>query len=177
MELNNSKYLHQEQARVLWNIRENKSYYRIALVCRPEYRLARAGQFVSLRFSDQTSPLLRRPFSIHRLINHHGKITGIEILYKVVGEFTRKLSHAKEGDPIDLLGPLGHGFSMSDQYHQIALIAGGIGVAPLVFLAESYAASGLDLSDSVVYIGGKSKTDILCKSVFALLKHDGCNNH
>lgn len=169
MPLDTNKHMRQEQVHVLWNNPENASYYRLAMACSPEYRHAGPGQFVSLRLFAQKSPLLRRPFSIHRVIVENGRVSGIEILYKIVGEFTRKLSHAKKGDLMDLLGPLGHGFTISTQFRRLALIAGGIGVAPLVFLAESYTASSINLADSIACIGGKTKTDLLCESAFSAL--------
>jgi len=159
----------QETSTILWNQRINDGYGRIGLTCNPIYQGSKPGQFVTLRFADQVSPLLRRPFSIHRLIDRKTE-SGIEILYKIVGKFTQDLSHAKTGDSIDLIGPLGHGFTLSGQYKKIALVAGGIGIAPLVYLCESLAETMGNLDQSAVFIGGKTKTDILCKPVFESLK-------
>jgi dihydroorotate dehydrogenase electron transfer subunit len=156
----------QETATVLWNRPVSSGYAKIGLTCTPTYLQARPGQFVTLRLPDQTTPLLRRPFSIHRCIGGENEIKGIEILYKIVGPFTRKLSQAKEEDRIDLLGPLGHGFTVSDKYHSIALVAGGIGIAPLVFLHEAFINLGFSFATSAVFIGGRSQSDILCTSDF-----------
>ncbi len=162
----------QENAKILSNTREAPGYYRICLGCGPDYAKAHPGQFVSLRFQEGISPLLRRPFSIHRLIYEHGKVTGIEILYKTIGAFTHKLSHAASGEQLDLLGPLGHGFTVSPKYAKNALVAGGIGVAPFVFLADRLAEEKIPVSHSTVFIGGRSSADILCKSVFQSLGMD-----
>ncbi|MFO7838234.1 MAG: dihydroorotate dehydrogenase electron transfer subunit, partial [Desulfosalsimonadaceae bacterium] len=108
----------------------------------------------------------RRPFSIHRLLCDKSRVTGIEILYKAVGQFTRKLSRASENEGIDMLGPLGRGFTVSDDIRSAALIAGGIGVAPMRFLAESLLRAGLHAENSLVCIGGRTSTDILCKKEF-----------
>jgi dihydroorotate dehydrogenase electron transfer subunit len=156
----------QETATVLWNQKINSGYSRIGLTCTPQYAKARPGQFVTLRFPEQNSPLLRRPFSIHRLIGQGAEISGIEILYKIVGKFTQKLSLAEQDDRVDLLGPLGHGFTLSDSMLNVALVAGGIGVAPLVFLYDELKNSGSSFAESAVFLGGKSHADILCKSVF-----------
>lgn len=156
----------QETATVLWNHQITSGYGRIGLTCNAKYSDARPGQFVTLRFPDQNSPLLRRPFSIHRRIGRETQTSGIEILYKIVGGFTQTLSDAKQGDRMDLLGPLGQGFTISDKHRKVAFVAGGIGVAPLVFLHDTLADSGCSFVESAVFIGGRSQSDILCKSFF-----------
>jgi dihydroorotate dehydrogenase electron transfer subunit len=110
--------------------------------------------------------LLRRPFSIHRIIKENNQVSGIEILYKVVGGFTEKLARADAGDPIDLLGPIGNGFTVSSNFHTVALVGGGIGIAPLVSLADSLSESGVLLSNSISCLGGRTSDDILCKNIF-----------
>jgi dihydroorotate dehydrogenase electron transfer subunit len=91
---------------------------------------ARPGQFVMVRTSDGYNPLLRRPLSIHR-VKDNGEIA---LLYDVVGRGTKWLSKRDVGESIDLLGPLGNGFTIDSQ--NLLLVAGGCGIAPLVFLAE-----------------------------------------
>jgi dihydroorotate dehydrogenase electron transfer subunit len=162
--------MQQEKTEIISNARDGPAYYRIRLACGPEYMDAQPGQFVTLRLLDEISPLLRRPFSIHRLVYDNNRVTGIEILYKVIGGFTQKLSRVRAGERLDLLGPLGHGFTVSKKYRKTALIAGGIGVAPLVFLAERLAEAAAHAADSIVFIGGRSSTDILCRSIFKSLE-------
>lgn len=156
----------QETATVLWNHRVGTHYCRIGLSCRTHYEAARPGQFVTLRLPDETSPLLRRPFSIHRLIRQDGSISGVEILYKIVGTFTEKLSRAADGAVVDLLGPLGRGFTIEPTWRKVLLIAGGIGVAPLLFLADALADAGMDMAETAICIGGRTSDDILCKTAF-----------
>ncbi|MFH1992854.1 MAG: dihydroorotate dehydrogenase electron transfer subunit [Pseudomonadota bacterium] len=159
----------QENVQVLWNENVGPSYYRIGLTCHQGYATAKPGQFIMLRLPDQMVPLLRRPFSIHRIINTDGSTTGLELLYKVVGEGTKKLSRCRQGDIVDILGPLGNGFSFFDRYKQIAVVAGGIGVAPLLFLVSTLRTKGVDLSKSTVFIGGRSMQDLLCRDDFSRL--------
>lgn len=156
----------QETATVLWNHRVDTHYCRIGLSCRTHYEASRPGQFVTLRLPDETSPLLRRPFSIHRLIRQDGSVSGIEILYKIVGTFTEKLSRAADGAVVDLLGPLGRGFTIKPTWRKVLLIAGGIGVAPLLFLADALADAGMDMTETAICIGGRTSDDILCKTAF-----------
>jgi len=158
--------MYQETVRVLWNKQIGTSYFHMGLSCYHGYGAAMPGQFVMVRFPDQITPLLRRPFSIHRLITEGDTTTGIELLYKAVGDGTRKLSLCKKGDFLDVLGPLGKGFSIEERFRRIFIAAGGIGVAPMVFLADVLRQKIGDLSGVRLFLGGRSKDDLLCKDVF-----------
>ena len=70
--------------------------------------------------------------------------TQLALLFEVVGRGTSWLAQRKEGDTIDLLGPLGHGFEVHS--HKLLLVAGGMGIAPLVALAEKGIANGLGIA-------------------------------
>jgi len=89
---------------------------------------AQPGQFVTVQCNDLT---LRRPFSIHRVSSRE-----IALLFKITGKGTLWLSRRKKGDPLDILGPLGNGFTISPSTANLLLVAGGIGIAPLVFLMQ-----------------------------------------
>ena len=93
---------------------------------------ARPGQFVMVRPTKFSEPLLPRPFSIHRLQGDQ-----VELLFKVVGQGTKQLADLKKGDFIEVRGPLGRGFNFTVDQNPI-LVAGGMGVAPLLFLAETW---------------------------------------
>lgn len=146
------------------------SCYRIGMSTSSQFAYSTPGQFVMLRLPNQTDPLLRRPFSIHRLIESEtGVVQGIEILVKVVGRITRRLSFCQPGDVVDILGPLGHGFSVPSDCRRIFLAAGGIGVAPILFLADWLSKKRGNLSRCTLFLGGRSKADILCEAEFAAL--------
>jgi len=89
---------------------------------------AEPGQFVTLRCEDLT---LRRPFSIHQV--DAGQIA---LLFKIVGKGTLWLSQCREGDRLDIIGPLGKGFKVETSSRNLLMLAGGIGITPLVFLAQ-----------------------------------------
>jgi dihydroorotate dehydrogenase electron transfer subunit len=89
------------------------------------------GQFVMVRINEGIDPLLRRPFSIFDVLD---KDT-ICILYKTVGHGTELLSLKKAGERLSVMGPLGQGFSIPDEKLKAILVGGGIGIAPLYFLA------------------------------------------
>lgn len=97
---------------------------------------AKPGQFVKIRCNQTSDPLLPRPFSIYDADDDR-----IKILYQVVGDGTKLLSQKRAGDEVDVLGPLGNGFPIDEKVVRAVrepplLFAGGIGVAPLYFLAR-----------------------------------------
>ncbi len=159
-----------DKSTILWNNPVGNSCYRIGFTTSAHYSYAIPGQFVMLRLPSQTDPLLRRPFSIHRLIeSENGILQGIELLYKVVGRVTKLLSFCQPGDNLDVLGPLGRGFFLPQDSKRIYMVAGGIGVAPIIFLATYLYKKQFDLSLCKIFLGGRSKTDILCEADMALL--------
>jgi dihydroorotate dehydrogenase electron transfer subunit len=97
-------------------------------------RKARAGQFVQVRCGSGTDPLLCRPMSIEWADADAGRI---RFLIRIMGKGSTLLSQARPGDQVGLVGPLGntYGFSPDDDGAQV-LVAGGAGVAPLLFLAK-----------------------------------------
>jgi len=159
----------QERVQVVSNTPVGTGYFRIRVSCHDQYAQAAPGQFVMVRFIDQIDPLLPRPFSIHRLIKKDGAASGIELLYKVVGKGTHALSLRQPGDYLDLTGPLGKGFIIPGKVGQIKIVAGGIGVAPMIFLVESLQEQTHGPSDVQVFLGGRSKADLLCLEEFSTL--------
>jgi dihydroorotate dehydrogenase electron transfer subunit len=142
-------------------------YQRMVLTGEADYSTARPGQFVMLGIgSDQL--LLRRPFSIHRLTVGRNDQAEIAILYKIVGAGTAALARLTPGAQLDVLGPLGQGFRVRDAYHRIFIAAGGIGVAPMVYLL-AYLARTHDLAACEVFLGGRTREDLLCVEDFRRL--------
>lgn len=111
-----------------------------------------AGNFAMVRGSAWgDSPLLPRPMS---LIDSGSRPS---ILIKVMGEGTRRMAHASPGEPFDLLMPLGNTFSPCPKELRPVLVAGGVGVAPLLFLAREMAARGIR---PIVLYGGRTAQDL-----------------
>ena len=121
------------EVKIAYNQAVSPFYYKIGLISSQIAKSAQPGQFVMLKIKNELNPLLRRPFSIHRILD---KKTIVEILYKVVGKGTRILSETERGELLDLVGPLGNGFMIPSDFDRAIIIAGGMGVAPLYFLAE-----------------------------------------
>ncbi len=96
---------------------------------------ARPGQFVMVACGDDT--FLPRPFSVHRVDGGQ-----LALLVKVVGKGTRWLSQLKKGETLDVFGPLGNGFTVYPGSQNLLLVGGGMGIAPLCFLADYAAGEG-----------------------------------
>jgi dihydroorotate dehydrogenase electron transfer subunit len=112
--------------------------------------MTRPGQFVMVRCGEDT--LLRRPISVHRVDGDR-----LALLVTVVGKGTRWLSERKKGEKIDIFGPMGNGFTLHPDADNLLLVAGGIGIAPLVFLADRALADG----KKVTFITGACSADCL----------------
>jgi dihydroorotate dehydrogenase electron transfer subunit len=92
---------------------------------------AKPGQFVMISCDSGSGRLLRRPISINLVKNDV-----VTFLYAAIGEGTKWLAQRKPGESLDLLGPLGNGFSIDPESHNILLVAGGMGIAPLCWTAQ-----------------------------------------
>jgi dihydroorotate dehydrogenase electron transfer subunit len=104
-------------------------------------RGAKVGQFAMLRCGEGYDPLLPRAFSFYRVRDgEHGREIGF--LYEVTGRGTEWLARRRPGDTVELFGPLGHGYTVKPGSQNLLLVAGGIGVAPLVWLADEEVARG-----------------------------------
>jgi len=121
------------------------------------------GQFFMMRTSPGFDPLLRRPFSILS-VNCPSDEGGrnLSILFRAVGQGTQLMAEWDRGQPVDMVGPLGRGFTIPETLGPVVMVAGGLGIASLFALAESILLRQRR-PDLWVYIGGKSKDDILMK--------------
>lgn len=110
--------------------------YRLMVLNAPRDVLeaCRAGQFFHLLCPalGGENPYLRRPMSIYGFYPDSGEL---HFLYKVTGEGTRALSHLVAGDTLNVLGPLGIGFTIADDWNHLVLVARGVGLATLAPLA------------------------------------------
>ncbi len=163
----------QKKFKVISNKQASGKYYKLILNAAQIARVALPGQFVNIRIDDSLEPLLRRPFGIHRVRSQKSEDRSqIEILYEVKGKGTEILAQKKTGEYLDIIGPLGNGFSMLDTRYSI-LVGGGMGVAPLLFLAEKLAQLRTPNSQlrTIVLIGANTKNQIVCEKEFKSL---GC---
>ena len=113
-------------------------------------RSALPGSFVHL-VCDSTLPM-RRPMSIMRVIREAG---WIDILYKAHGQGTHLLAARKPGECINLLGPIGKPFKLNGYKTRPLLIGGGVGIPPMIFLAEYVRNRPEKLAPMVIMLLGK----------------------
>jgi dihydroorotate dehydrogenase electron transfer subunit len=101
-------------------------------------RAIRPGQFVMLRLTGATDPLLGRAFALYdTVLDDHGEPVAIDIVYLVVGKMTGLLMGLRAGATVEVWGPLGNGFPDLSGVGHVGLVAGGIGQTPfLAYLRE-----------------------------------------
>ena len=128
---------------------------------------AQPGQFVHLRVPALEPSALRRPFSIFNAGDGR-----LELLYKSIGRGTFAMNSMRPGDEVRVMGPLGHGFPTKCDGAAL-LVGGGFGVAPLYFLARRLLASSTppltNSSTPILFVGGRTKSDLLALDRFASL--------
>lgn len=152
----------QHDAMVIDNRKVGRACWLMGLDTDADYRTAVPGQFVMFQIGPTQTNLLRRPFSISGLRNHQG----IELLYKVVGQVTDKMTQLAPGRIVNLLGPLGRGFQVQSVQSKLYFAAGGVGIAPIRFLIRDLQAKGLALDDCRLFLGGRSRDDLFCQDEF-----------
>jgi dihydroorotate dehydrogenase electron transfer subunit len=139
-------------ASVAENRRLIKDHYLLTLNPSEKIKTPKPGTFFMLSTDEGRDPLLKRPISIHRFKDGH-----LQFLFRVAGKGTTILSRKKPGNRIELLGPLGNGFSVRKSKAQIILLAGGLGIAPIFRLAESVAKRS-----PLLILGARTKSEVLC---------------
>lgn len=150
-----------EEARVVCQEHVVGGMFRLRLHSPRIAESARPGQFVMLRVREGNDPMLRRPFSFNRI---HARDGAFDILYKVVGRGTQLLSQLLPDSPVSLIGPLGNGFELPvDRTLPLAIIAGGIGIAPLEELLAQLASgrTPAQLLNIHLFYGARTVSELL----------------
>ena len=147
-----------ESVTILENRKVNAEYFKLAFRSRSLAREIQPGQFVQIQINSLLDPFWRRPFSYYRIISDR-----VEILYEILGRGTALLATKKKGETLKIMGPLGLPFAGKIANKKKILVAGGVGVPPLVFLAERYPVDYL-------LIGTKTKNEVLPKKELSKVK-------
>ena len=124
--------------------------YSRAAECRP-------GNFVHLRVPGN-SVYFRRAMSVAAV---NAKAKELEIIFKVLGRGTSVLSHSREGESFDLLGPLGTSFKFPSKDETAVMVAGGVGFPPLMFLSQALVKHGHNPKRIEFFYGGKTSGEIV----------------
>jgi dihydroorotate dehydrogenase electron transfer subunit len=156
-------------AAVIDNRRLSADYNVLSLAAPAIADRARPGQFVMIRTSDvvSTSPLLRRPFSIFEILRDGtGAPLGVSIFNKRAGAGTSILARVEPGTRLSTLGPLGRPFETVDPPAEGWMVAGGVGLAPFVTLAEALVARG---TPATLFYGARRAEELYCAEIFEAL--------
>jgi dihydroorotate dehydrogenase electron transfer subunit len=152
---------------VMANTRLSDDYNVLALAAPEIAALARPGQFVMVKPAHSSDPLLRRPFSIFEVLRGpDGTPVGISILNKRVGVGTGLIYDGAPGSRMPCLGPLGRPFDPVDPPERAWMVAGGVGLAPFLTLAEALARRG---TSATLYYGARRAEDLYYTDTFERL--------
>lgn len=138
------------------NIRLHANYVLIKLTQSAPLPDMLPGQFAEIRIDGSNTTFLRRPISINYVDR---KTNEVWFLVQLVGDGTRKLATVKEGDIVNVVLPLGNGFSMPENPdRKVLLVGGGVGTAPMLYLGEALLKMGCK---PTFLLGARSKNDLL----------------
>ncbi len=152
------------EARVIQNTRLSPDYNVITLAAPEIAAVTRPGQFVMVRPSHGSDPLLRRPFSVFEIIRTGGRVEGLSLLSKRIGVTTRLLFDAVYGDVISCLGPLGRPFEPVSPPAEAWMVAGGVGLAPFATLTEALQELG---TKTTLFYGARTGGELFYLDWFA----------
>ena len=116
----------------------NSTFFKLKLKAKENLPLIKAGQFVEVQVNSDSKVLLRRPISINDVDSQTNEIS---LIIQTVGQGTKELAKINEGEEINLVYPLGNGFNIEGE--NPLLVGGGVGIAPLLYLAKNFHAKGI----------------------------------
>ena len=121
---------------ILGHKKYGEKYHSLTVVTPEIGELARPGQFINVKLPEHSSHILRRPFSVYRMHKRGGWASTIEIVFDIRGPGTAYLASLRSHAIVDVVGPVGRGFVLPKRRAHCLLVGGGIGAAPLFFLAD-----------------------------------------
>lgn len=140
------------------NIRLHQNYCLLKLTSEELLPEMLPGQFVEVHVADSPTTFLRRPISINYIDRDKNELW---LLVQMIGDGTRKMSAYQPGETVNIVLPLGNGFTMpsaADLDKKLLLIGGGVGTAPMLYLGECLKKLGFTPS---FLLGARSKNDLL----------------
>ena len=144
--------------KVTENCRLHKNYCLLKLTSDNTLPEMVPGQFVEVRVENSPTTFLRRPISV----NFVDRVTNeLWLLVQLIGDGTRKMAEWKVGDTVNIMLPLGNGFTIpaSDETAKnLLLIGGGVGTAPMLYLGACLKQAGFQ---PTFLLGARSKDDVL----------------
>jgi dihydroorotate dehydrogenase electron transfer subunit len=162
---------------VLTHKKYGEHYHSLTIVAPEIGERVQPGQFVNIRCDSDRSFILRRPFSIYRVHKRGAWAATIEIVFDIRGPGTKYLSELRAHSVVQLIGPCGRGFDLPRERAHCLLVGGGIGAAPLFFLADELRNEGHRVD---VVLGARSIHHLLnaidvrrLASVYRITTEDG----
>lgn len=148
------------EGQVIGNLPMAPGHFLLSLRLPPTMEKPKPGQFVMIRDPEREEPLLPRPLSVcgFRRRDDHAVL---ELLYRIAGRATAQFSRLAPGAPLAVLGPLGRGFTLKPEARKVILLAGGIGVAPLIYLLNALCRGEAPPHQEVVAYVGARNGDLL----------------
>ncbi len=134
--------------------------YKFSISAEEIIDIAKPGNFIEIRINENLDPFLRRPISIFNLDKKNGIL---EFIFQVKGKGTELLAKKKERDKIDIIGPLGNGVFDFNNYNNLAVIGGGIGIFPLYELSKQAKQAGKEVH---TYLGFRNKELVTLEKEF-----------
>lgn len=131
----------------------NASFFKLKLKSTKALPEIKAGQFVEVQVNSDSKVLLRRPISINDVDYQTNEIS---LIIQTVGQGTKELAKISEGEEVSLVYPLGNGFPIEGK--NILLIGGGVGIAPLLYLAKKFQETGVKAD---VLLGFRSQEQMI----------------
>ena len=144
------------------NQRLHSNYVLLKLTAQAPLPPMLPGQFAEIRVDGSPTTFLRRPISIHFVDVEHNEVW---FLIQLVGDGTKRLGEARKGDIINVVLPLGNGFTLPEKpSDKLLLVGGGVGTAPMLYLGEQLAKQGCK---PTFLLGARSAGDLLQLEKFA----------
>ena len=144
------------------NVRLHMNYVLLKLTSSSLLPEMLPGQFAEIRVDGSPTTFLRRPISINYVDRQRNEVW---FLVQLVGDGTKQLGKVKAGDTINVMLPLGNGFTIpSHPSDKLLLVGGGVGTAPMLYLGKQLAKNG---SKPTFLLGAKTDKDLLQLEQFA----------
>ena len=118
------------------------------------------GQFAELKVSGSETTFLRRPISINNVVEEKNEVW---FLIHAVGDGTRRLAELGAGDTLNVVMPLGRGFTFPEKGENMLLVGGGVGTAPLLYMGKKMCEAGMR---PVFLLGGRTAGDLMQQDLF-----------
>jgi dihydroorotate dehydrogenase electron transfer subunit len=146
-----------EAATIVSNTELGPGHHEVVLQFDSPLADLQAGQFLTLRCDPADRHSLLRPFSI---LDSSSAGRTLSVYYKELGRLSSRLAQLPHGTQLDCVYPLGHGFPWRDDWRHVALVGGGVGIAPLLCMARQLEPYGRTMSVTG-YFGGNSAPDLV----------------